>query len=88
MKDISDSARERNKNFGRRRGQWLYQVHDDPAMVGAPACVMYAVAPSELSNAGVSGNLSLGLSPTVLTLSRPRICTSPADRLQNVWHTR
>ena len=22
---------ERNKNFGRRRGQWLDQVHDDSA---------------------------------------------------------
>src|SRR5262249_30939607 len=39
MKNVSDSARERKQNsatqrkdFGRRKGQWLEKVHDDPMM--------------------------------------------------------
>src|SRR5262245_47133994 len=51
MKDVNNLAlarkqnsAEQRKNFGRRRGQWLDQVFDDPRMTGAPACVMYAVS--------------------------------------------
>ncbi len=49
---MSTSAPVWGKNFGKFRGQWLDQVHDDPEMKGDSVRVMYAITRFMRSNSG------------------------------------